>query len=150
MAMPVLARDFKEFLKLLISHRVEFLLIGGYAVGIYGHVRATNDLDIWVDISATNSDRIEAALSEFGFSMEGANSGLFLVPDNVVRMGMPPIRIEILTSISGVEFGPCYAEREMIQLEDMSVPVISLGRLKQNKAASGRAQDLADLEHLGD
>ena len=150
MAMPALARDFKEFLKLLTSNRVEFLLIGGYAVGIYGHIRATNDLDVWVNISEENSERIETALREFGFPISGGNSGLFLVPNNVVRMGMPPIRIEILTSISGVEFTQCYSEREMIQLEDLLVPVISLNRLKQNKAASGRAKDLADLEQLSE
>ncbi len=148
MATPTLARDFKEFLKSLNSNDVEYLLIGGYAVGIYGHIRATNDLDIWVGISAANAARIERALSEFGFVAPGLTSDLFLVRNSVVRMGVPPIRIEILTSVSGVEFESCYAEREMIQIEEMLVPVISLARLRENKAASGRAKDLADLENL--
>ena len=104
MATPALARDFKEFLKLLNLNHVEYLLIGGYAVGIYGHIRATNDLDIWVNVNPENAARIERALSEFGFAA-GLTSGLFLVPNNVVRMGVPPIRIEVLTSISGVDFG---------------------------------------------
>jgi len=148
MATPALARDFKEFLKLLNSKNVEYLLIGGYgAVGIYGHIRATNDLDIWVNISPENAAKIEQALREFGFAAE-LTSGLFLARNNVVRMGVPPIRIEILTSLSGVEFESCYAEKEMIQIEDMVVPVISLARLRENKAASGRAKDLADLESL--
>jgi len=148
MAIPVLARDFKEFLKLLNSNHVEYLLIGGYAVGIYGYVRATNDLDIWVNVSPENAARIERALRDFGFAVPGLRSDLFLARNNVVRMGAPPIRIGILTSISGVEFESCYAEKEMTQIEEMVVPVISLARLRENKAASGRAKDLADLENL--
>ena len=148
MAIPALARDFKEFLKLLNSNRVEYLLIGGYAVGIHGHIRATNDLDVWVNISPENATRIDRALREFGFAAAGLSPGLFLARNNVVRMGVPPIRVEILTSVSGVEFASCYAEKETVRIEDMVVPVISLARLRQNKAASGRAKDLADLESL--
>jgi predicted nucleotidyltransferase len=148
MAIPALARDFKEFLKSLNSNHVEYLLIGGYAVGIYGHIRATNDLDVWVKISPENAARIDCALREFGFAAVGLAPGLFLERNNVVRMGLPPIRIEILTSISGVEFEPCYVERETIRIEEIEVPVIGLARLRQNKAASGRAKDLADLENL--
>src|SRR5580658_4167171 len=103
MATPALARDFKEFLKSLNSNHVEYLLIGGYAVGIYGYVRATNDLDIWVSITAENANRVHCALREFGFAEALLTADLFLTPNNVVRMGVPPIRIEILTSISGVE-----------------------------------------------
>lgn len=148
MAIPTLPRDFKEFLKSLNSNRVEYLLIGGYAVAAYGHVRATNDLDVWVHMSAENAARIDRALREFGFVTPALSPDLFLARNNVVRMGVPPIRIEILTSISGVEFESCYAEREMIRIEDIAVPVISLARLRENKAASARAKDLADLENL--
>lgn len=148
MATPALASDFKEFLKLLNSNHVEYLLIGGYAVGIHGYIRATNDLDIWVNISQENAAKIEKALREFGFTPAALTLDLFLARNNMIRMGLPPIRIEILTTISGVEFEPCYGEREMIQIEEIPVPVISLARLKQNKAASGRAKDLADLENL--
>jgi hypothetical protein len=111
MATPALVRAFKEFLKSLNSNSVENLLIGGYAVGIYGHIRATNDLDIWVNVSPENAANIERALREFGFAAPGLTSDLFLARNNVVRMGVPPIRIEILTSISGVEFESCYAEK---------------------------------------
>ena len=148
MALPALPRDFKEFLKSLNSNGVEYLLIGGYAVAIHGHVRATNDIDVWVKISPENAARIERALCEFGFASALPSGDLFLTPNNVVRMGVPPIRIEILTSISGVEFEPCYREKEMIQIEEATVPVISLARLRENKAASGRLRDLADLESL--
>jgi phage replication-related protein YjqB (UPF0714/DUF867 family) len=148
MAIPALARDFKEFLKLLDSNHVEYLLIGGYAVGIHGYVRATNDLDIWVNRNTENAAKIERSLRAFGFAAAGLTADLFLEPNNVVRMGVPPIRIEILTSISGVQFELCYPEKEMIQIEELVVPVISLARLRENKAASGRAKDLADLENL--
>jgi predicted nucleotidyltransferase len=148
MATPTLARDFKEFLKLLNSNNVEYLLIGGYAVGIYGYIRTTNDLDIWVSVSPENAARIEQVLREFGFAAAALTSDLFLAPNNIVRMGVPPIRIELLTSISGVQFETCYAEKEMVRIEEMLVPVISLARLRENKAASGRAKDLADLQNL--
>jgi hypothetical protein len=145
---PALARDFKEFLKSFNSNSVEYLLIGGYAVGLYGYIRATNDLDIWVNTSPGNAARINRALREFGFASAALTPDLFLAPNNMVRMGVPPLRIAILTSISGVDFESCYAEKEMIQIEEMIIPVISLARLRQNKAASGRAKDLADLENL--
>jgi phage replication-related protein YjqB (UPF0714/DUF867 family) len=135
-------------LKSLNSNRVEYLLIGGYAVGIHGHIRATNDLDVWVNISPENAARIDRALREFGFAAAELTSSLFLDPNNVVRVGVPPIRIKILTSISGVKFESCYVEEETIRIEEIVVPVISLARLRQNKAASGRAKDLADLESL--
>ena len=148
MATPSLPDDFKEFLKLLDSNGVEYLLIGGYAVNVHGYVRTTNDLDLWVNVNPENAARIDRALRQFGFAAAGLTSDLFLTPNNVVRMGLPPIRIEILTSISGVEFESCYAEKEMIRIEEMAVPVISLARLRENKAASGRAIDRADLENL--
>lgn len=146
MALPQLAGDFKEFLRLLNSNGVEYLLIGGYAVCVYGHVRATNDLDVWVGTAPANALKLEGALRQFGFA--AASSETFLAPNRIVRMGVPPIRIEILTTISGVEFETCYAEREELRIEEIVVPVISLARLRENKAASGRAKDLADLESL--
>jgi len=143
-----LAKDFKEFLKSLNSNSVEYLLIGGYAAGIYGHIRATNDLDVWVNMSPENAQKIARALREFGFAATLLSPDLFLTPNNIVRMGVPPLRIEILTSISGVQFDVCYAEKETIQIEEILVPVISLSRLRENKAASGRSKDLADLDNL--
>src|SRR5208283_1340651 len=96
MAIPALARDFKEFLKSLDSNRVEYLLIGGYAVGIHGHIRATNGLDIWVAMNLGNAERLRCALRAFGFAGPELTAEMFLTPRNVVRMGVPPIRIEIL------------------------------------------------------
>jgi hypothetical protein len=148
MAIPALASDFKEFLKSFNSNSVEYLLIGGYAVGIYGHIRATNDLDIFVAIGQQNAARIKTALREFGFDPTALTDDAFLAPGQMVRMGVPPFRIEILTSISGVEFEACFGEKELVQIQEMLVPVISLARLRENKVASGRAKDLADLESL--
>ncbi len=148
MAAISLASDFSEFLKSLNSNRVEYLVIGGYAVAVHGYIRATNDLDVWVGVSPENAIRIERALRQFGFITPDLTPELFLTPNNMVRMGVPPLRIEILTTISGVDFDSCYAEKEMIQMEEIVVPVISLARLRENKAASARAKDLADLENL--
>jgi hypothetical protein len=147
MALP-LPSDFKEFLRLLNSTGVEYLLIGGYAVSLHGYVRTTNDLDIWIKISPENAAKVEEALRGFGFGGAGVKRDLFLTPDNIIRMGVPPLRIELLTAISGVDFDSCYGEKQTMNLGDVTVPVISLSRLRQNKAASGRAKDLADLEGL--
>ncbi len=125
---PPLPDTFKGFLKSLSSNSFECASIGGDVAGIYR--------------------RALAKLSAFGFAALRLDTGLFLVRNNIVRMGVPPIRIEILTSISGVEFESCYAEKQMIQIEEMLVPVISLARLRENKAAAGRTKDLADLESL--
>ena len=138
--------DFREFLKLLGSNHVEYLLIGGYAVGVYGYVRATNDLDVWVRMSVVNAANLERALRAFGF--ESADAALFLEAGNIVRMGVPPIRIEILTTISGADFDACFEERSLVDMDGLTVPVISLARLRQNKAVAARAKDLADLENL--
>ncbi len=149
MAPAPLAPDFSAFLRLLASHGVEYLLVGGYAVGYHGHVRATADLDVWVCRSEPNATRLVDALHAFGFDVPELTPKLFLVPDRVVRLGVPPVRIELLTSVSGVEFEACYAERERARWDDVEVPVISLARLLENKRASGRPKDLSDLDALG-
>ena len=90
-------------MKLLNEHHVEYLLIGGYAVGYYGYPRATGDIDIWIAANQANAEKIMAALEEFGFGDTGMTADLFVEPDQIVRMGNPPLRIEILTTISGVD-----------------------------------------------
>jgi hypothetical protein len=138
MALITLAEDFKEFLKSLNSNGVEYLMIGGYAAGSHGYVRATNDLDVWVKPGPENAGRVDNALRAFGFGVGSLDHELFMAENSVAPMGVPPLRIEILTSISGVEFDTCFAERVMIDLGDLSILVISLARLRENKAASGR------------
>ena len=103
--------DFKEFLSLLNQHKVEYLLIGGYAVVYHGYPRATHDIDVWIAIQQDNAERVVAALREFGFDTPDLSPRLFLQDKMVVRMGVPPMRIEVVTAISGVGFAECYAAR---------------------------------------
>jgi len=140
--------DFKEFLRLLNAHQVEYLLIGGYAVGYHGYPRATVDMDIWIAMHPDNADRIVAVLKEFGFDPPELSPDMFLKERQIIRLGVPPVRIEIATTISGVNFSECYAERVTDVLDDVEVNLISLKHIKANKKASGRHQDLADLENL--
>ncbi len=143
-----LANDYKEFLRLLRAHGVEYLLIGGWAVGYHGYPRATYDLDVWIAISPANADRVVRALADFGFDVPELSTDLFLKDDQIIRMGVEPVRIEVMTSISGVEFGDCYRGRLETTLNDVPVSIINLRHLKINKEASGRLKDLADLEQL--
>lgn len=140
--------DFKEFLRLLNAHQVEYLLIGGYAVGYYGYPRATNDLDIWIAVHPANANKMVLALKEFGFDLPELHPDIFAREDQIVRMGVPPMRIEVATGISGVTFQECYSQRVIDHIEDIEVSLISLSHLKTNKKASGRHKDLDDLEHL--
>lgn len=106
--------DFKDFLKLLNDKRVAYLMIGGYAVGYHGYPRATNDIDIWVAISPENAVRVVDVIREFGFNTPELSENLFLKELSIIRMGLPPIRIEVTTSISGVNFDDCYAQLEKV------------------------------------
>src|SRR3989304_356015 len=103
--------DFKEFLKLLNEKSVRYLLIGGYAVGYHGYPRATNDMDVWIAIQPDNARKIVAVLKEFGFDHPELTPDLFLQENKIIRMGHPPMRLEISTGISGVEFEESYASR---------------------------------------
>ncbi len=143
-----LPTEFQEFLRSLKDHGVEYLLVGGYAVGYHGYPRATADIDIWINISSSNAKRMVDALVEFGFGVEDLNAELFLEKQRVVRMGHPPLRIEILMEISGVNFSTCYKKRVEDSLEGVTVSIIGLECLKKNKKASGRLKDLNDLEQL--
>ncbi len=140
--------DFKEFLKLLNAKGVQYLLIGGYAVGYHGYPRATNDIDVWIAVNPDNAEKMVAVLREFGFDTPDLKTELFLKEQSIVRMGVPPMRIEVTTSISGISFNECYAERVVDTLDGVDVSIISLRHLKLNKKASGRFKDLNDLENL--
>ncbi len=143
-----LPSDFREFLKLLNEKGVRYLLIGGYAVGYHGYPRATNDMDIWIAIHPENAQRVITALREFGFDLPELIPDLFLQENKIVRMGNPPIRLEITTSISGVEFDECYSSRIIDTLDGVKTNIIDLHHLKLNKKSAGRLKDLADLENL--
>jgi hypothetical protein len=148
MDMKLLPDDFKEFLKLLNLKKVKYLLVGGYAVGYFGYPRATADMDVWIAVEEENSIKITDVLKEFGFNLPDVTPEVFRQKDKVIRMGNPPLRIEVLTSISGVDFDKAYSERVTENIDEISVNFISLDNLKINKKASGRHKDLDDLEHL--
>lgn len=133
---------------MLNTHHVEYLLIGGYAVSYHGYPRATNDLDVWIAVHPDNAERLVQALQSFGFTTPELSAELFLQDNKIIRMGHPPIRIEILTAISGVGFAECYARRLKAIVDGVPVNLIHLEDLKQNKRASGRFKDLNDLENL--
>lgn len=140
--------DFKEFLKLLKEHDVRYPLIGGYAVGYHGYPRATEDMDIWVAIHPDNAKKLVSAIKEFGFDDPELKPDLFLQSPKIVRMGYPPMRLEITNYISGVEFDECYRTRIVDTLDEVEVNLIDLENLKKNKKASGRTKDIADVEEL--
>jgi hypothetical protein len=141
-------RDFKEFLQLLNSKKIEYLVVGGYAVGYHGYPRATGDMDIWVAINEQNAMKLVEALKDFGFDPPELQKDLFLKQKKVIRMGIPPMRLEILTSIDGVDFMTCFNNRIVADFGDFEINFISKDDLLINKRASGRPQDLVDFEKL--
>jgi len=140
--------DFKEFLNLLKDKNIQYLLIGGYAVGYHGYPRATNDMDIWIRIEPKTAEQMVLTLKEFGFDTSQLSKKLFLKENTIVRMGVPPMRIEIFTTISGVKFEECFQQRVVDEIDGIEVNIISLKQLKINKKASGRHRDLDDFENL--
>ena len=123
-------------------------MIGGYAVGYHGYPRSTNDLDIWIAIEPKTAEQMVLVLKEFGFDTPQLSEKLFLKEKNIVRMGIAPMRIEILTTISGVDFEECFQHRIVDEIDGIEVNIISLNHLKINKKASGRHKDLDDYENL--
>lgn len=148
MAMIHLPKDFKDLLQLLNSKKIEYLVVGGYAVALYGYPRATGDMDIWIAISKDNAHKTVEALKEFGFNVPELKEEIFLEREKNIRMGNPPLRVKILTSIDGVEFDECYKDKKIITIDDIVINFISLEKLKKNKKSSGRHKDLDDLEQL--
>ena len=143
-----LPQDFKEFLELLVTNRVEYLLVGGFAVSYYGYIRTTADIDLWVAVSPENASNLVRAIREFGFRSPDLQESHFLLENKMIRLGNPPFRIEILTGISGVGFDECYRQRTIGTIDGVETQIISLKHLRQNKQASGRLKDLADLGNL--
>ncbi len=148
MATIRLPPDWKDFLRLLDFNQVQYLLIGGYAVGYHGYPRVTADMDIWIATSAENALRIVSAIREFGFDDPEIIPELFTEQKKIIRMGVPPIRIKVISEVDGVEFGECYMNRVLGEIDGVQLNIIDLENLKKNKKASGRLKDLADLEHL--
>ena len=148
MAEQTLPDDFKEFLRLLNEHDVAYLLIGGYAVGYHGYPRATADMDIWVAISSENASKLVEVFSRFGMRDPALSTRLFQEKGKIIRMGVPPMRIEVLTDIDGVTFDECYRDRLETEIDGQHINLISRNHLLANKRASARHKDLDDIEHI--
>ncbi|MEX2317949.1 MAG: nucleotidyltransferase [Pirellulales bacterium] len=140
--------DFKEFLQLLNSEKVEYLLVGGLAVGIYGYPRATGDMDLWVAATSANAAKLARVMMAFGFSAATIGAENFDRPNQIIRMGVPPVCIDLITTATGVDFAECYVRRQSMTIDGVDVSVIHADDLKANKKASGRAKDMNDLENL--
>jgi hypothetical protein len=145
-----LKRDFRELLASFNDRKVEYLIVGGYALAFHGAPRFTGDLDLLVEATPENADRILAALADFGFGDLGLSVEDFTTPDRVIQFGVPPVRVDVMTSISGVSWEQASADRVAGSYGDLAVYFIGRESFIANKRASGRARDLADLEDLGE
>ena len=150
MTQPVLSQDFRDLLEALSAEGVRFLVVGAFAMAFHGVPRATGDLDIWVASEPDNARRVMAALRRFGAPVEdhGVTEGDFARKDTVYQIGLPPRRIDVMTSISGVEFDDAWRSRATAEIDGGSVPFIGRDALVANKRASGREKDLVDLRVL--
>lgn len=146
MAEKQLPDDFREFIQCLNKHEVKYLLVGGWAVGIYGNPRATKDIDFLIATDDENIEKLQPALYEFG-APTVANE-VFQEPGNVYRIGSSPIQIDIINQASGIDFEACYARRELLSTDEIEISLIAKPDLIRNKKASGRHRDLADVEFL--
>ncbi|MFA6262301.1 MAG: hypothetical protein WC760_12590 [Bacteroidia bacterium] len=141
-------QDFKEFVELLIRNKAEYLIVGGYAVGVHGHPRYTGDLDIWLNPTPENAEKILKCVNEFGFSSYGLTKSDFMKEGNVIQLGYPPLRIDLLSQIDGVVFSECFKNRMEVEIDSLVVNFIGYADLLKNKKESGRLRDMDDLDHL--
>ena len=144
----LLNSDFRDILSAFCEEKVEFMVVGAYAVAAHGLPRATGDIDLWIKRSDDNADRVWTALAKFGAPLQNLSKRNFLTSDTVVQLGVTPHRIDILTQITAVNYEEADAHKTFIDLEGMMIPVIGLSHLIHNKSAVGRPQDNADVERL--
>lgn len=142
--------DFKELLELLNAHEVDFLIVGGYALAFHGYPRFTGDLDIYLGIQRDNAKKVLSVLQEFGFGALNLSEADFTQSDQIIQLGVPPIRVDFITSIDGVEWDAAWANRERDDWDGIPVAYLSRNDFILNKRASGRLKDLADIEALGE
>ena len=142
--------DFRDRLLALSAEGVEFLVVGAYAVAVHGIPRATKDLDIWVGTRADNAARVHRALARYGAPLEGVTPADFASPDLIHQIGVAPQLLDVITSIEGVTFDEAWPRRLAVDLDGVTVPVLSREDLVGNKRAAGRSRDLVDLEEQGE
>lgn len=146
--MEELSPDFKEFLELLEKHKVQYLVVGGFALAWLGHPRYTGDLDIWIRVDERNAAAMELVLLDFGFKSLQLTKGDFLLMGNIIQLGHPPVRIDIITLADGIDFDDCYQRLQRKTIGALTLPFISKEDFIRNKKASGRSQDMTDVEKL--
>lgn len=144
----ILNPDFREFIQLLNEHKVKYLIVGGYALAYHGYPRFTQDIDFWLWTNKENAGNILAVLKDFGFLSLELKEEDFLDGENIIQLGYAPNRIDLITHIDGVKFNEAYENREVFLEDDLTIDFIGIDQLIQNKKASGRLQDLADVEIL--
>lgn len=142
-------QDFKELLELFNRHKVEYIIVGSYALAYYGSPRYTGDIDLYVNPSRENAEKIISALKDFGFGSLNLRIEDFCIPQQIVQLGKPPVRIDIITSITGVTWKDAWMNKTSAKYGD--IPVFFLGRSEYitNKRAIGGKKDIADLEAIG-
>ena len=143
-----LGSDFRDLLRAFIDREVRFLVVGGYAVAVHGRPRATGDLDVWIDCTEENAERAYAGLADFGAPLTDLTREDLTTPGVVFQIGQPPLRIDVLTRVTGVGFARAWENRSHADFEGLRVPVIGRAELIANKRALGRARDLADVADL--
>ena len=140
--------DFKDLLQAFVDAKVDFLVVGAHAVAVHDRPRATKDLDVWIRATQENAERAWNALAAFGAPMDAFDRTDLTNEDVVIQLGVEPVRIDVLTSISGVEFDQAWPNRLEVEREGLRVPFIGLNELLQNKIAAGRGQDKLDVARL--
>jgi hypothetical protein len=144
----LLNNDFRDILSAFYEEKVEFMLVGAYALAAHGLPRATGDIDLWIKSSNENAERVWRALEKFGAPLSELTKGDLTSPGTIIQLGVAPRRIDILTEITGVEFAEAEPDRLMVSIEGIEIPVIGRTHLIQNKKAVGRPQDDADVARL--
>lgn len=144
----ILEKDFQEFIELLNKHSVAYMVVGAHALAFHGKPRHTGDLDIWINPTDENAEKMIAVINEFGFGSVGLKKHDFLRDHYVTQLGYPPLKIDILNSISGVTFDEAYNNRLFIDVDGLNIGYIGLDDLIKNKQGTARKQDIADLENL--
>ncbi|WP_144604644.1 nucleotidyltransferase [Algoriphagus algorifonticola] len=144
----ILAKDFEDFLLLLNKHDVKYMVVGGYALAFHGKPRFTGDLDIWIKISEENAKKMLAVIKDFGLGTLEFEKEDFLQEGYITQIGYPPLRIEILNNIDGVEFEEAYLNKQIIVEDDLEISFIGLNDLLKNKIATGREQDILDVKEI--
>lgn len=140
--------DFKEFVKLLIKNQVEYLVVGGYAVSIHGYPRYTGDLDIWINPTPQNASLVVQTINQFGFSSFELKEEDFTKQYGIIQLGYPPVRIDIINTIDGVDFNECYARKAVFDIDGLKINFINLEDLIKNKKTTARPRDIDDIENL--